>query len=155
MVTNDNYDDLLSYHSTFSNYIDETNFSVVSNQGSQVNVSSLYPRQMNLLISKVYMPREKWHPCSLLWNRIHVTSEGKLSLCCIDFDNNLIYGDITKHSIKECWNNQKMIDYRKKHKKLDFKGIPMCGECHYIKADPEISKMINNECKYITHSVGR
>ncbi len=137
-VMTDNFDELKEYNNTFANLIDETNFSLVENQGSQVDTNSFYSKDIASVIENIILPIEKWHPCGMLWNRFIVTYEGYLTICCVDFENQLLYGDISKESLAESWNNEKIKNYRKIHKLKEFKKLPMCYNCDSIKRDEKI-----------------
>lgn len=139
IVMKDNFKDLIEYRNIFSNLIDETMFTLIGNQGTQVNVNNFYPKHIISSIQKYILPKEEWHPCNLLWNRFIVTYEGYLTICCIDFENKLIYGDLNKESLKTCWNNAKMKQYREIHKLKQFEKLPLCFNCDAIKRNPDIN----------------
>lgn len=60
-------------------------------------------------------------PCSMVFNRIHVTAEGLLTACCADFDNNLVYADLNEQDLVKAWNNDTISYLRNKH---------LCGDVH-------------------------
>jgi radical SAM protein with 4Fe4S-binding SPASM domain len=139
IIMEDNFNDLIEYKNIFSNLIDETNFSLIGNQGTQVNVNSLYPKNIISNIHNYILPKKKWHPCNLLWNRLIVTYEGYLTICCIDFENKLIYGDLNQESLKESWNNKKIKKFREIHKLKQFEELPLCFNCDAIKKNTNIN----------------
>jgi molybdenum cofactor biosynthesis enzyme MoaA len=73
---------------------------------------------------------DKAKPCPMLWNRIHLTQDGMLSLCCVDYDNKLIYANLNEESLKEAWNNKIINEMRRKHIVQDLKGT-LCYNCLY------------------------
>ncbi len=139
IIMEDNLDDLMEYKHIFDNLVDETNYSIIGNQGSQVNVDNLYPKKIISKIQEYILSKEKWHPCGLLWNRFIVTYEGYLTICCIDFENKLVYGDLNKESLKDCWNKKKIQKFRKIHKLKQFEKLPLCFNCDAIKKNTEIN----------------
>ena len=138
IVMADNYSDLIKYNEVFGSLVDETNFTFIGNQGSQVDPSNLYPESILRKIKNFNLPKKQWHPCNLLWNRFVVTYEGFLTICCIDFENILIYGDLNGSSLRDCWNNEKMKKFRELHKSGQFEKIPMCFNCDTIKRNENI-----------------
>ena len=138
IIMADNFKDLLKYKNTFGNFIDETDFILVKNQGSQVKVEGLYPKEIISQIKNLTLPKEKWQPCHMLWNRFIITSEGYLTICCIDFENKLIYGDVNKESLGASWNNKKMKRFREIHTRGQFAKLPLCFNCDVIKRNNEI-----------------
>tara|TARA_Y100000034_G_C6900171_1_gene416052 strand:+ start:2153 stop:3259 length:1107 start_codon:yes stop_codon:yes gene_type:complete len=78
---------------------------------------------------------DKAKPCPMLWNRIHLTQDGLLSLCCVDYDNNLIYADLRETTLKEAWNNKIINNMRERHTNGNIKGT-LCYNCLYGKKEP-------------------
>lgn len=68
-------------------------------------------------------------PCSMVFNRFHVTADGKLSACCVDYTDDLIMADLNKSTLKESWNNKKFQELRKKHLAKNVKGT-ICEVCN-------------------------
>lgn len=69
------------------------------------------------------------YPCRKLWTEIVVMSNGKVALCCVDYDGSVVMGDFNKQTLKEIWNGEKFKKARRLH--LDFKSkeIPVCKNC--------------------------
>jgi MoaA/NifB/PqqE/SkfB family radical SAM enzyme len=108
-------------------YVDEIAFWGVSGQMGQ----SL--EQLNLIASSMTEAMPKIgdaKPCSMLWNRFHLSHEGYLSLCCVDYENSLVYADLNTHSVKESWHNQVIKNMRKRHQDQDLDGT-LCKNCLY------------------------
>jgi pyruvate-formate lyase-activating enzyme len=123
IVTKENLHDINRYREIFDELADETLFTSIGNQGSLMNVDTLYPVSFHAL------PLDATSPCDLLWNRINVTYDGFLTACCVDFEGQLLYGDFNQKSFEDCWNNDKMRAYRRMHVARQFNDIPMCGTC--------------------------
>lgn len=126
VLTNKNYRELKNFRSFWKNIIDEVLISVVGNQ------SNLQKKEFNNLIPKNIKKKmiAKKRYCNLLWNRIVVTYDGKLTICPEDFEAELIYGDIHKQTLKKAWNNQRMKQFRKMFKTENFKLSPRCNRCN-------------------------
>ena len=89
--------------------------------------------QMKLLESKfstTYPELGQAKPCHMLWDRITLTQEGFLSLCCVDYENSLTYADLNKTPLKEAWNNDIMQNMRSKHLDQELNGT-QCHNCVY------------------------
>lgn len=70
-------------------------------------------------------------PCAMLWNRVHVTCEGYLTLCCVDYENALTYADLNgPGTLQEAWNNTTIVTMRRRHKSQDLEGT-LCQNCLY------------------------
>lgn len=68
-------------------------------------------------------------PCKLLWDRIVVNYDGKITACCVDFDAELVYGDYNSDCFLDVWNNNVMQKWRKDHLSGDIKSMPLCNKC--------------------------
>jgi len=66
--------------------------------------------------------------CSLPFNRLHVTSEGFLSFCCADFNNDLTYADAASCSLLEAWNNETAKLFRNRFLSGDISNT-LCESC--------------------------
>ncbi len=69
-------------------------------------------------------------PCSLPFHAIYFTNEGKLTLCCEDFNEELIVGNIKDHSITEIWNNNYSNGIRRQHLNQETIKISVCKNCY-------------------------
>lgn len=81
-------------------------------------------------------------PCPMVFNRFHITYEGYLNICCVDFQNYLVVADLNIMPLKEAWNCENVKDIRKKHLENNLKGIA-CYNCinnSNIKIDPLLKK---------------
>ena len=74
-------------------------------------------------------------PCSMVFNRLHITYNGLLSACCIDFNHDLILADLNNISLSEAWFCEKAIAFRKTHIEKDVRGT-MCNGCFHGKCMP-------------------
>ncbi|MFA5145024.1 MAG: radical SAM/SPASM domain-containing protein [Candidatus Omnitrophota bacterium] len=70
-------------------------------------------------------------PCRLLWTDMVVSWNGDVPLCCNDFDNRIILGNVTCSSIKEIWSGEKLKKIRQSHLNKEFSAIAVCKECEY------------------------
>lgn len=81
--------------------------------------------------------------CPDLYQRIYIAIDGKANACCGDIYCQLEVGDITKNSIKEIWNGEKVNKIRRLHESPGgFLQLPVCAQCHVgIKLNYEIKEM--------------
>src|SRR5262249_6832949 len=66
-------------------------------------------------------------PCYRAWLTFTVLWDGRVALCCADFDGHHILGDLRTGSIAEIWNNTTYRDTRRAH--LDHGGPDVCQAC--------------------------
>lgn len=73
------------------------------------------------------------YPCYRPWLTFTVLWDGRVSLCCADFDGKTILGDLNTHSIAEIWNAQPYRDARRQH--LESGGPDICRACDLPRKD--------------------
>ncbi len=66
-------------------------------------------------------------PCYRPWLTFTVLWDGRVSLCCADFDGREILGDLRTQTIAEVWNGPAFRAARRAH--LDHGGPDICGAC--------------------------
>jgi len=85
------------------------------------------------------MGKEKQEiPCSMVFTRIHITFDGKLTACCQDFNHDLLLADLKKTSLKEAWLSKNAIELRQAHINKNLEGY-LCNNCvkaEYQKYEP-------------------
>ncbi len=114
------------YMATIGPLVDEVAFYPVGGQAGQsleqldhIRVSDLsYPRAGGA------------EPCSMLWNRLHVTCEGYLDLCCVDYEDALTYADLNETSLRDAWQNATIREMRRRHQVQQLEGT-LCQNCLY------------------------
>lgn len=84
--------------------------------------------------------------CPLPFKSLHVTYEGYLTSCCIDFQNYLTVADLNKVSLKEAWESEKFIELRKMHLENCLEGT-LCYNCIYNKNE-SINPLIPEHATY-------
>ena len=73
------------------------------------------------------------YPCYRPWLTFTVLWDGRVSLCCADFDGKTILGDLNTHSIAEIWNAEPYRDVRRQH--LESGGPDICRACDLPRKD--------------------
>lgn len=67
-------------------------------------------------------------PCSDLWSSMFVTWEGKVALCCKDYECKFELGDLNKDSIADVWKGSRLADIRDRHLKYPY-DPSICKGC--------------------------
>ncbi|EOS39508.1 radical SAM protein [Lachnospiraceae bacterium] len=71
-------------------------------------------------------------PCGMLFNRFHVTCEGLLDACCVDFGYEMAVADLREISLAEAWRSDVMREIRRKHLQGEINGT-YCYNCVFLK----------------------
>jgi MoaA/NifB/PqqE/SkfB family radical SAM enzyme len=82
------------------------------------------------------------YPCYRPWLTFTALWDGRVSLCCADFDGHTILGDLRTHSIQEIWNSDAYRAVRRQH--LESGGPDICRSCDLPKKDSPlwVSKLV-------------
>ncbi len=73
------------------------------------------------------------YPCYRLWLTFTVLWDGRVSLCCADFDGRHVLGDLRTSTIREVWNSPAYRAVRRQH--LESGGPEICRSCDLPKKD--------------------
>jgi MoaA/NifB/PqqE/SkfB family radical SAM enzyme len=73
------------------------------------------------------------YPCYRMWQTFTVLWDGRVSLCCADFDGRHILGDLRTSTIADVWNGPAYLGARRQH--LESGGPEICRSCDLPKKD--------------------
>ena len=82
----------------------------------------------------------KRYPCLSLWKSFFVNSDGKVSVCCMDWTQSLIIGDANKQSIAKIWKGEEIKKLRKIHINKEEGTLDLCKTCNYWATVPRLQK---------------
>jgi len=66
--------------------------------------------------------------CDRLFNQMYILYDGRTVMCCADWEQTSMMGDVSKNTIREVWNNDTYKDYRKRYLTGNVKGL-ICDGC--------------------------
>jgi radical SAM protein with 4Fe4S-binding SPASM domain len=103
------------------------------------HVDNIYFRQVqgwtgNYAISLAgYSPHFELNPipCRYLWDSMSVYIDGKVPVCCLDFEAEGVMGDVTKESIESIWRGERFNFYRQAHFQNQKAQLRPCSKCGY------------------------
>jgi sulfatase maturation enzyme AslB (radical SAM superfamily) len=73
------------------------------------------------------------YPCYRLWLTFTVLWDGRVSLCCADYDGRHVLGDLRTSTIAQVWNSPAYRAVRRQH--LETGGPEICRSCDLPKKD--------------------
>jgi radical SAM protein with 4Fe4S-binding SPASM domain len=76
-------------------------------------------------------------PCSRLWYNFTVFNSGEVVICCLDYDGEIVIGDIKKQSVREIWTGEEITKLRNLHLEGRYSKISLCEDCSYGQAQTE------------------
>ena len=107
----------------FGGIFEDTMYHWADNQAGR---NAEYVEKISPKLTKT--PLNQIKPCEMLWSRYHLTCEGFLTCCCVDYEHDLVFGDINKKNPLEEWNNDLIQSLRYKHLTKNIQGT-ICFNC--------------------------
>ena len=69
-------------------------------------------------------------PCKHPWEEFVIANDGKVSICCLDFDFKVVVGDVSKQSIQEIWHGDALNQIRRKMVDNRYHELDICSQCN-------------------------
>lgn len=69
-------------------------------------------------------------PCFRLWNELIICRDGRVALCCKDWDCSVELGNLNSQSIHEIWNGEILRHIRDSHLKQYREKLVLCSQCY-------------------------
>jgi len=73
--------------------------------------------------------------CFFPWNFMFVYQDGRVGLCCVDYDGEIILGDLNSQGSREIWNSPQVLGIRRACHGRQWEALPLCRACNV----PEVS----------------
>lgn len=115
----------LLHKKIFSKYFEDTIYVDSGSQGGQAFQLPISNEYKSAVFEETFISSK---PCQLPFNRYHLTAEGYLTACCVDYELDLVFGNIKEDSLKNIWNNDMVQKLRDKHIKDELSGL-LCDQC--------------------------
>jgi MoaA/NifB/PqqE/SkfB family radical SAM enzyme len=115
----DNYHDIRAFRALWRGLADGVNVSEVDNR----LVEGLLPDEL-----KRHDRPKRLYPCRRLFNTVNVMSNGKVALCCRDFDGSVLLGDLNQQTIHEVYTSPKWVQLRQMHFNGGGDKMKLCRE---------------------------
>jgi len=69
-------------------------------------------------------------PCKFLWDQLVVLHDGRVPLCCLDYDGQVVVGNMLNETIPQIWNGARLNKIRHFHTNMEMGKIPTCAACN-------------------------
>ncbi len=70
--------------------------------------------------------------CDLFLKQAYIVENGDMILCCHDWEQTVVLGNVAEKSIKEVWNSPSFIDRIYEYYEGNFDKIEICRNCNYL-----------------------
>jgi radical SAM protein with 4Fe4S-binding SPASM domain len=74
---------------------------------------------------------EDFEHCSYPVETLTVLADGRVILCCNDWDHSLTFGNLRDSSIREVWNQPELAAYRRASLEGSLRSFEICRNCDY------------------------
>lgn len=75
-------------------------------------------------------PEGIFFPCRSPWDGMTIRWDGRVSLCCLDYEGKVITGDVRESSLMEVWQGEELRELRRLHLSGQAGQISICKDCH-------------------------
>jgi len=121
VVTKENENEIELLHDMVGPYINKYMVHPISvRHNSEYDIRNALEPNMGKYIQKI--------PCFMVFTRLHITFDGKLSACCQDFNYDLLLADLKKTPLKEAWVSKNAVELRQAHINGNLEGL-LCNNC--------------------------
>ena len=111
-------DEIEEFHSRWKNIADQVQVTGIHSWSGAINDLNITDETSS-----------NRYPCGLLWYMMAVNSNGKVSVCNVDWDYSGVIGDIHSSSLHKIWNNPTMRKIRCSHLESKWDFVPVCDKC--------------------------
>lgn len=70
-------------------------------------------------------------PCDYPWYGMAVNYDGNVSVCCVDWNSDLLIGNVRTQTLGDIWRGSGLKKIRKIHLSGNLKSLPVCQKCTY------------------------
>jgi len=120
VVTDKSMSEVQMFKDEFIEFVDDVVFYRADIRGG------LVPENLKLAVS--LPPLKQGRKCVQPFNGICISCEGMLSPCCLDYDLNLVIGNLCDSNLKDLYYSDKFIQFRESHINNDLKNM-QCEKC--------------------------
>ncbi|EKD49337.1 MAG: molybdopterin cofactor synthesis protein MoaA [uncultured bacterium] len=117
--SNTNRHEVKKYIKKWKDVVDNISISIIHNWTGKI--TSQMSNKKNL----------RRDPCRLLWMDMVISWNGDVPLCCNDYENKVILGNIKNESIPKIWNGKLLRLTRKEHIDGNYSVNKICNQCEY------------------------
>ncbi len=71
--------------------------------------------------------------CYYPWHTMVILYDGRVVICCLDYNGVQVVGDVNKNTIKEIWNSEQYKKVRNDFKNLRYSDYSICTKCNVIR----------------------
>ena len=130
VVSDDNYHEIGDYIVKFRDYIDYPHLDFSFGLINSLSPDNTYFDSVKLFDRFIH----KKNPCNFVKaSTPYVHVDGKVSVCCRDYDGSLQIGDITKNSVSDIVRNSEQLkELQDSHRHNSLDNYNLCNTCYIV-----------------------
>lgn len=120
VVQGENIHEVRSFYNFWRTKVDYINITFIHDWAGQLDAN---------INTRAHNGLPNLNPCNTLWKEMIVLHDGRVSLCCNDYEGKVIMGDLRTQDIMDVWLGEKFQNYRKNHIEDKRASLPLCNSC--------------------------
>lgn len=146
IVSKDNIKEIGQYISIFRDLVQEPSRDMGFSALNSLSPETTYFESMNLFAGYTH----KNINCHYVSGEsLYALVDGRVSVCCRDYDGSLIVGDLRKQSVPEIWASSDLAKLQAAHESQDLLDFPLCNSCYVV--DQRARDGLSLFMKYLLH----
>lgn len=122
------------FFDTFSEMCDEMAIEHISSVWPNFEVNDTLKKSEKIdIFGESTEQREERQVCPYLFYSMCVNSDGTISACLMDWNHQLIIGDVREQTLADVWKGNALREMREKHLLLQKGEYQVCGNCGQLK----------------------
>lgn len=97
---------------------------------NRANLNKNYDSQIPKKVSKSLLEHGlKWKRCDRPIDMANIMYDGRIVLCCADWEKKMVFGNVLNDSIENIWKSSKTRKIQKYISLGEYEKIPLCKDC--------------------------
>jgi MoaA/NifB/PqqE/SkfB family radical SAM enzyme len=100
-------------------------------RGVKININQLENRGRSARIQSdeiAVHALQTYHWCNRLFDQVYILFDGRMVMCCADWEQTGVMGDASRDSLAEIWHGERYRDFRRRFLSGDVQGM-LCDGC--------------------------
>lgn len=94
-------------------------------------------------------PKKSLEVCVQPFNSLFIHASGNVSACCVDYMEEIIFGNLLQESLIDIWAGKKLNNFRMMHLKKMRKNHLQCRRCDYLNYVTQDENILDDRAKEV------
>lgn len=117
------------FYNTFGNICDKIFIEKTANCWTEFDVEKYTNIKLDSEKGIYNQPIHEINICPYIFYQMSINSDGKVSLCFLDWQHKMIIGDVKNQSLIDIWNSNKLLKYQLMNLRGNRKDHSVCKNC--------------------------